>query len=75
MKAATGGRKLKEETMRVLSQTELSRLSRTELMALLRRISAELAYLPDGSIALRNAQTNLLNIRRALARPNPGPRP
>jgi len=61
--------------MRVLSQTELYRLSRAELMALLRRISAELAYLSEGSIELRNAHTNLLNIRRALARPTPGPRP
>ena len=61
--------------MRVLSQTELSRLSRAELMALLRRISAELAYLPEGSIELRNAHANLQNIRRALARPAPAPRP
>jgi hypothetical protein len=61
--------------MRVFSQTELNRLSRTELMVLLRRISAELAYLPEGSAELRNAHANLQNIRRALARPSPGPRP
>jgi len=61
--------------MRVLSQTELSRLSRTELMVLLRTISAELINLREGSIELRSAHANLLNIRRALARPSPGPRP
>lgn len=61
--------------MRVLSQTELRRLSRAELMALLRRISAELAYLPEGSTELRSAHANLANIRRALTRPAPTPRP
>jgi len=69
------GPKAKEETMRVLSQTELNRLSRTELMVLLRKIAGELPNYPADSIELRNAHTTLLNIRRALARPAPGPRP
>ena len=66
--------------MRVLSQTELNRLSRTELMVLLRKIAGELPNYPADLIELRNAHTNLFNIRRALARPRPngpgfGPRP
>ena len=61
--------------MRVLSQTELNRLSRTELMVLLRKIAGELPNYPANSIELRNAHTNLFNIRRALARPSPAPRP
>ena len=60
--------------MRVLTQTELSRMTRIELMALLRRISAELPDLAEGSADLREAHVNLQNIRRALVRP-PGPVP
>jgi len=62
--------------MRILTQTELSRMTRTELMALLRNISTTLPSLRDGSYELRDAHTNLMNIRRMLARP-PGlvPRP
>lgn len=61
--------------MRVLSQTELMRCTKPELAALLRRIAAMLPEFPEGSIELRNAHTNLQNIRRALARPAPGPCP
>jgi hypothetical protein len=61
--------------MRVLSQTELNRLSRTELMVLLRRIAGELLGLPAGSAELQIAHANLQNIRKALARLAPGPRP
>jgi len=61
-----------EETMRVLSQGELSHCTRTELIALLRQIAAELPHLAEGSSELRNAHVNLQNIRRALARPQPG---
>ena len=60
--------------MRVLSQTELSRLSRAELSILLRRIAGELPNLAEGSRELRNAHVNLQNIRRALARPEFRPR-
>lgn len=55
--------------MRVISQSELLRLTRIELYALLRRIAAELPALPEGSHALRIAHLNLHNIRAALARP------
>lgn len=61
--------------MRVISQTELSRLSRTELMTLMRRIICELPVLREGSVELRNAHANLQNIRWAIAQPRPGPRP
>ena len=60
--------------MRVLSQTELSRMSRAELAALLRTIACELPRLREGSQELRNAHANLQSIRRALAAP-PGLRP
>ena len=61
--------------MRVLTQTELARCTKAELHALLRKIAAMLPELPENSQALRNAHANLQNIRRALARPAPGPRP
>ena len=60
--------------MRVISQSELLRLTRTELMVLLRKIACELPNLKDGSVELRNAHANLANIRRALARPDCRPR-
>ena len=61
--------------MRVISQTELMRLSRTELMVLQRRIAGELVNLSENSIEFRNAHVNLVNIRRALTRSAPAPRP
>ena len=60
--------------MRVLSLAELSRLSKGELSHLLRKIVCELPILPEGSEALRNAHTNMANIRRAMARPDFRPR-
>lgn len=60
--------------MRVISQSELLRLSRIELHALLCRIAAELPALPEGSHDLRIAHLNLHNIRVALARPEFRPR-
>lgn len=56
--------------MRLLTQGELMRATRTELSALLRRIASELPNLPEGSPELRTAHANLQNIRRALARPD-----
>ena len=53
--------------MRVISQSELLRLTRTELSVLLRKIACELPNLAEGSVKLRNAHANLLNIRRACA--------
>jgi hypothetical protein len=38
------------ENMRVVSQSELLRLTRTELTALLRKIAWELANLAEGSV-------------------------
>jgi hypothetical protein len=63
------GRKAKEKTIRVLTEGELMRATRTELSALLRRIAGEPPNLPEGSRELRAAHANLQNIRRALARP------
>jgi hypothetical protein len=57
-----------EEKMRVLTLTELMRLTRTELCALLARIISELATLPEGSAERANALVNFVNIRTALAR-------
>jgi hypothetical protein len=57
-----------EETMRVLTLTELMRLTRTELCGLFTQIMSELATLPEGSPERDNALTNLRNIRCALAR-------
>ena len=61
--------------MRVLTQTELSRCTKAELHALLRKIAAMLPELPENSQELRNAHASLQNIRRVLARPSPGPWP
>jgi hypothetical protein len=57
-----------EETMRVLTLTELMRLTRIELCALLTRITNELPDLPEGSAERDNALTTLRNIRFVLAR-------
>jgi len=57
-----------EETMRVLTLTELMRLTRIELCALAAQITNELAEFPEGSPERDNALTNLRNIRSALAR-------
>ena len=62
------GQKLMEETMRVLTITELLRLTRKELCELAARITAVLPHYPEGSPELVNALTNLRNIRCALAR-------
>jgi hypothetical protein len=57
-----------EARTKVLSQIELNRPMRTELMVLLHMIPGELASL-ENSVELRNAHADLLNIRRRLARP------
>jgi hypothetical protein len=63
-----------EENMRVMSQSELLRLSRAELNVLLHKIACDLPHLPASSAELRNAHANLQNIRRALATPEFRPR-
>lgn len=60
--------------MQVYSITELMRLTRAELCALLNRITSTLSNLPEGSTARETALTNLVNIRRVLARRGPSPR-
>jgi hypothetical protein len=54
--------------MRVLTITELMRLTRTELCALLARITNDLPGLPEGSVERANVHVNLGLIRRLLAR-------
>ena len=54
--------------MRVLTLTELMRLTRTELCALAAQVTNALADYPEGSPERDNALTNLRNIRWALAR-------
>lgn len=54
--------------MRVLTITELMRLTRTELRALLTRITNELPAFPEGSAERTNAHVKIGNIRRLLAR-------
>jgi hypothetical protein len=67
-KAAIGAAETMEETMRVLTLTELMRLSKIELCDLLARITNAFPDLPEGSIEWQNAVMNLGNIRRVLAR-------
>ena len=54
--------------MRVLTLTELMRLTRQELCALLTRITNDLPNFSEGSVERANAHINLGNIRRLLAR-------
>lgn len=63
-----------EETMRVMSQTELARCTKAELHMLLRTIASELPRLAENSAELRAAHANLQTIRRLLARPEFRPR-
>jgi hypothetical protein len=62
-----------EETMNVLTLTELLHMSRSELCALLARIANSLNDLPEGSPERHNALANLYKIRWALARGNLSP--
>jgi hypothetical protein len=57
-----------EDTMRVLTLTELMRLTRIELCALLARITNLLPDFPEGSAEREAAHINLRNIRWVLAR-------
>jgi hypothetical protein len=57
-----------EERMRVLTLTELMRLTRTELCGLAALAINALADYPEGSPEREAAQINLRNIRWALAR-------
>jgi hypothetical protein len=57
-----------EKTMRLLTITELMRLTRIELCDLLIRITSALPDFPESSAEHANALLNLGNIRRVLAR-------
>lgn len=52
--------------MRVLSLSELMRLTRTELCGLESQVTIELSDYPEGSPERSNADRNLHNIRRVL---------
>jgi hypothetical protein len=67
-KAAIGAVKTMEETMRLLTLTELMRLTRIELCALAAQITNALPGYPEGSPEREAAQINLRNVRWALAR-------
>jgi hypothetical protein len=67
-KAAIGAAGTMEETMRVLTISELMRLTRIELCQLAARIANELPSFPEGSVERANAEANLRNIRFVLAR-------
>jgi hypothetical protein len=67
-KTAIGAAETMEETMRVLTLTELMRLTRIELCDLLARITNALPDCPEGSAERQNAFINLRNIRSVLAR-------
>ena len=54
--------------MRVLTLTELMRLTRIELCGLFTEITNELLSLPEGSVERANAEATLRNIRFVLAR-------
>src|ERR1700688_3737119 len=62
------GRKVMEETMRVLTFTELMRLTRIELCALLTRITNELPDFPEGSA---EREASLIHLRRSFSEPAP----
>jgi hypothetical protein len=67
-KAAIGAVEMMEETMRVLTITELMRLTRIELCDLLNRITIALPNYPAESLERGSALINLRNIRSVLAR-------
>ena len=59
--------------MRVISQTELSRLTRAQLFSLYTQIQATLADLASDTPEYQFATAMLANIRLALARKAPAP--
>jgi hypothetical protein len=72
-KAAIGAVEKMEETMKLLTITELMRLSKIELCDLAARITNAFPDLPEGSPERSNAVENLRNIRSMLARRNFSP--
>jgi len=72
-KAAMFAVKTKEKTMRAISQTELSRLTRAQLFSLYTQMQAVLADLPQGSPEYEFALGTLDNIKAVLFRKAPSP--
>jgi hypothetical protein len=72
-KAAMFAVKTKEKMMRVISQTELSRLTRAQLFSLYTQIQVVLADLPQGSPEYEFALGTLNNIKAVLFRKAPSP--
>jgi hypothetical protein len=62
------GRKMMEETMKVLTINELMRMAKIELCDLAARITNILPEFPEGSPESEAAHINLRRIRRILAR-------
>jgi hypothetical protein len=67
-KAAIGAVQMMEETMRVMTITELMRMAKIELCDLAARITNILPEFPEGSHENAAARINLRRIRRILAR-------
>ena len=65
--------KTKEKMMRVISQTELFRLTRAQLFSLLTQFQSVLADLPQGSPEYELALGTLNNIKIVLLRKAPSP--
>ena len=65
--------KTKEETMQMLSITELMRLTRHELCVLLSRTENALSDYPEGTPERGAVLTNMSNIRWATTRRGPAP--
>ena len=63
----------KEKKMRIISINELSRLTRSQLYALLVQMQAVLADLPGGSPEYQFIAETLANIRFVLAHKVPNP--
>ena len=72
-KAAMVAVKTKENTMQVISLTDLSRLTRAQLFSLLTQFQATLADLVPGTPEHQFATAMLANVRLALCRKAPSP--
>lgn len=72
-KAAMVAVKTKENTMQVISVTDLSRLTRAQLFSLLTQFQATLADLAPDSPEYLFANARLANIRLVLSQKSPSP--
>ncbi len=72
-KAAMFAVKTKEKMMRVISQTELSRLTRAQLFSLYTQMQAVLSGLPQGTLEYEFTLSTLNNIKAVLLRKSLSP--